>query len=169
MASATLLPYLTAVKHTLRASLSLKNFSSEIVEKHNKPEVEIESKNSLLLNPLTISRNEREKVLIEGSINSVRISIAFKKIDGIEVILSKKFMRFLMRRADDFAILRRKPIAGYDISFLVTNFHTEKMYTHKLVDFVIYFLEEIDKEINEMKLTINARARNCAREFLGRL
>lgn len=26
---------------------------------------------------------------------------------------------------------------GYDISFLITNFHTEQMYKHKLVDFVI--------------------------------
>lgn len=27
---------------------------------------------------------------------------------------------------------------GYDISFLITNFHTEQMYKHKLVDFVIH-------------------------------
>ena len=27
---------------------------------------------------------------------------------------------------------------GYDISFLVTNFQTEQMYKHKLVDFVIH-------------------------------
>ena len=26
---------------------------------------------------------------------------------------------------------------GYDISFLITNFHTEQMFKHKLVDFVI--------------------------------
>jgi hypothetical protein len=26
---------------------------------------------------------------------------------------------------------------GYDISFLITNFHTETMLKHKLVDFVI--------------------------------
>lgn len=26
---------------------------------------------------------------------------------------------------------------GYDISFLITNFHTEQMYKHKLVDFVV--------------------------------
>lgn len=28
-------------------------------------------------------------------------------------------------------------IQGYDISFLITNFHTEQMYKHKLVDFVV--------------------------------
>jgi hypothetical protein len=58
---------------------------------------------------------------------------------------------------------------GYDISFLITNFHTEQMYKHKLVDFVIHFMEEIDKEISEMKLAVNARARICAEEFLKRV
>ena len=55
---------------------------------------------------------------------------------------------------------------GYDISFLITNFHTETMYKHKLVDFVIQFMEEIDKEISEMKLAVNSRARIVAEEFL---
>lgn len=57
-------------------------------------------------------------------------------------------------------------VQGYDISFLITNFHTEQMYKHKLVDFVIHFMEEIDKEISEMKLSVNARARIVAEEFL---
>ena len=55
---------------------------------------------------------------------------------------------------------------GYDISFLITNFHTEKMNRAKLIDFVIKFMEEIDKEVSEMKLAVNARARLCAEEFL---
>jgi len=57
---------------------------------------------------------------------------------------------------------------GYDISFLITNFHTEQMYKHKLVDFIIHFMEEIDKEISEMKLAVNSRARISAEEFLKR-
>ncbi|CAB1314802.1 unnamed protein product [Coregonus sp. 'balchen'] len=111
-------------------------------------------------------RNDKEKVLIEGSINSVRVSIAVKQADEIEKILCHKFMRFMMMRAENFFILRRKPVEGYDISFLITNFHTEQMYKHKLVDFVINFMEEIDKEISEMKLSVNARARIVAEEFL---
>ena len=55
---------------------------------------------------------------------------------------------------------------GYDISFLITNVHTEQMFKHKLVDFIIHFMEEIDKEINEMKLAVNSRARISAEEFL---
>ena len=36
------------------------------------------------------------------------------------------------------------------------------------IDFIIFFMEEIDKEISEMKLAINSRARVCAGEFLKR-
>ncbi|KAK0153277.1 Actin-related protein 2/3 complex subunit 4 [Merluccius polli] len=164
--TATLRPYLNAVRATLQAALCLENFSSQVVERHNKPEVEVRSSKELLLQPVVISRNDKEKVLIEGSINSVRVSIAVKQADEIEKILCHKFMRFMMMRAENFFILRRKPVEGYDISFLITNFHTEQMYKHKLVDFVINFMEEIDKEISEMKLSVNARARIVAEEFL---
>lgn len=217
--SATLRPYLQAVRRTLEAAICLVNFNSQVVERHNKPEVEIRSSKELLLNPVVISRNEKERVLIEASINAVRISICIKQADDIERILVHKFTRFLMMRADNFVILRRKPVsietaggggggyltttstnngnsgsnslssiassrdgsktsvhdelmnadeppAKYDISFLITNFHTESMYRYKIIDFIIHFMEEIDKEINEMKLAINARARITAEEFL---
>lgn len=91
------------------------------------------------MQPVIISRNEKEKVLIEGSINSVRVSIAVKQVwgwgdwgavvgwqvalmwgslislsslqaDEIEKILCHKFMRFMMMRAENFFILRRKPV-----------------------------------------------------------
>lgn len=128
----------------------------------------MKSSKELVLNPVVISRNEKEKVLIETSVNSVRVSISIKQADEIEKILCHKFTRFMMMRAENFIILRRKPIEGYDISFLITNFHTEQMYKHKLVDFVIHFMEEVDKEISELKLSVNSRARICAEEFLKR-
>lgn len=40
------------------------------------------------------------------------------------------------------------------------------MLKHKLVDFIIEFMEEVDKEISEMKLFMNARARFVAESFL---
>ena len=42
------------------------------------------------------------------------------------------------------------------------------MFKHKLVDFIIHFMEEIDKEINDMKIALNSRARLSAEEFLKR-
>eukprot|EP00744_Colponema_vietnamica_P005397 GILI01007913.1.p1 GENE.GILI01007913.1~~GILI01007913.1.p1 ORF type:complete len:182 (-),score=35.80 GILI01007913.1:170-715(-) len=177
--SHALAPYLTAIRHTLNAALCLSNFPSQHVERHNKPEVEIDKEigpgkpnelysRELHLQPVTIARNENEKCMIEPSINSVRVSICIKKADEIETILCKKFTRFLMQRADNFIILRRKPIEGFDLSFLITNVHLEDMYKQKLIDFVIQFMEDIDKEINEMKLAVNARARISAGDFMKR-
>lgn len=39
----------------------------------------------MLLQPVIISRNDKEKVLIEGSINSVRVSIAVKQVSQAAV------------------------------------------------------------------------------------
>lgn len=64
----------------------------------------------LLLQPLTISRTENERCLIEPSINSVRVSIKIKQADEIEIILCRKFTAFLMQRAEQFIIMRRKPV-----------------------------------------------------------
>ena len=120
----------------------------------------------LLLNPVLICRNEQEKCLIEPSINSTRVSICIKKADEIETILSHKFNRFLMQRAEQFIVMRRVPVEGYDMSFLVVHQHLEDMYKHKLIDFIITFMEDIDKEISEMKISLNARGRIVATEFM---
>ena len=158
------------MRSSLTAALALSNFASQASERHNVPEIEAASSPEVLLNPLTVSRNDNEKVFIEPSINSVRISIKIKQADEIENILVHKFTRFLTQRAEAFFILRRKPVKvcdrareerradlqGYDISFLITNFHTEEMLKHKLVDFIIQFMEEVDKEISEMKLFVRS-------------
>jgi len=164
--AATLKPYLNAVKSSLTAALCIQNFDSQLVERYNKPEVEISSGKEIELTPLIIARNEKEKVLIESSFNSIRVSIMIKQADELEEILVDKFSRILMQRAEQFSILRRKPISGYTISFLITNVHTEDMYKNKLVDFIIQFMEEVDKEVSDLKLAVNARARICAAEFL---
>ncbi|KAF2299959.1 hypothetical protein GH714_006415 [Hevea brasiliensis] len=120
----------------------------------------------LLLNPILICRNESEKCLIETSINSLRISLKVKQADELENILTKKFLRFLSMRAEAFQVLRRKPIQGYDISFLITNYHCEEMQKQKLIDFIVQFMEDIDKEISELKMSVNTRGRLVATEFL---
>ncbi|PWN18180.1 actin-related protein ARPC3 [Microstroma glucosiphilum] len=165
--SNTLRPYLSCVRSSLTAAMTLENFGSQVVERHNKPEVEVGGSVEVMLAPLMISRNENERVLIEASVNSLRLSIKIKQSDEIERVLCHKFARFMMQRAESFIILRRKPVPGYDISFLITNAHSETMLKHKLVDFIIHFMEEVDKEISEMKLSLNARARIVAESYLG--
>ncbi|CAZ86264.1 unnamed protein product [Tuber melanosporum] len=164
--SQSLRPYLKCVRSSLTAAITLSNFASQTAERHNVPEIEAAKSPEVLLNPLTVSRNENERVLIEPSVNSIRVSIKIKQADEIEHILVHKFTRFLTQRAENFFILRRKAVRGYDISFLITNFHTEDMLKHKLVDFIVHFMEEVDKEISEMKLFLNARARFVAEAFL---
>ena len=39
--AATLKPYLNCVKETLTAAMCVQNFDSQVVERHNKPEVEV--------------------------------------------------------------------------------------------------------------------------------
>ena len=84
----------------------------------------------------------------------------------MDSMLADRFSRFLMQRAEDFEILRRKSLKGYDISLLITNFHVEEMWKHKLVDFIIEFLTDIDSEISAMKLNVNSRSRVIAKAFL---
>ena len=79
------------------------------ISRPNLPDLSSGSK-EVLLNPLTISRNENERVLIEPSVNSIRMSIKVKQADEIERILCHKFTRFMMQRAESFIVLRRKPV-----------------------------------------------------------
>jgi actin related protein 2/3 complex subunit 4 len=120
--SQSLRPYLLCVRSSLTAALSLSNFASQTSERHNVPEVEAASSPEVLLNPLTVSRNENEKVFIEPSINSVRVSIRIKQADEIENILVHKFTRFLTQRAEAFFILRRKPVKVYSLILLGTTY-----------------------------------------------
>ncbi len=108
--SQSLRPYLQCVRSSLTAALALSNFASQTSERHNVPEIEAASSPEVLLNPLIVSRNENERVLIEPSVNSIRVSIKIKQADEIENILVHKFTRFLTQRAEAFFILRRKAI-----------------------------------------------------------
>ena len=54
--------------------------------------------------------------MIETSVNSVRVSLRLKQLDELDEILARKFARFLMLRADNFSVLRRKHIAGAQLS-----------------------------------------------------
>lgn len=53
------------------------------------------SSKELLLQPVVISRNDKEKVLIEGSINSVRVSIAVKQVNASEHAIMNIIMKAL--------------------------------------------------------------------------
>ena len=161
--------YYTCIKRSLHAAICLSNFPSQVVERHNKPEVEAQTSPELLHNPITISRSEQEGTMIESSINSIRVSISFQKSDGIAELVARKYVGFLAQRADRFHILRKKPVDGFDISFLITHDEAETMHTNKVIDFIIQFITDIDQDISSMKLAINNRGRRAALEFFQTL
>merc|ERR1711907_438757 len=159
--------YLHCIRTTLDAALCIRNFASEAVERQNKPEVETSEPGShLLLKPITICKTEKDRVLIEVSVNSVRISIGVKQQDETEKMIARKFMRFMMRRAEEFAVLRKEPVEGYDISLLITNTHMETYVKTKIIDFVLGFISNIYADIMELKLALNARGRSVAEMYL---
>jgi actin related protein 2/3 complex subunit 4 len=63
-----------------------------IFQPRNNPNFNLfRSSKQLLLNPVIISRNQNERILIEGSVNSVRISIAVKQVKSFFFIKMKCF------------------------------------------------------------------------------
>jgi len=159
------IPYLECIRRTLDAALTLRTFPSAVAERHNKPEVEAGFSPELVLNPITITRDDQERTLIEPSINSTRVSVRFRKSDNMEEYLAKRFTSFITQRADQFFVLRRKPIEDYDISFLITNDHTDTMLRGKIVDFIIQFMQDVDKDLKDVKLQMNQRFRKVATEW----
>jgi actin related protein 2/3 complex subunit 4 len=90
---------------------------------------------------LIICKSEQEKCYIEASINSVRVSIAIKKNQEIEELLTHMLERFLALRADKFHILRKKPAhEDYDFSFLITDEHLVKFKKEELINFMLEFI-----------------------------
>ena len=186
--------YLENLDRALDVALCLRNFPSQLVEKHIKPEIELASfelamatkqeekirgakveipeekfakKNYKVLNPIYVARSNQEYCLIEPSINSVRISFVFKKMAPLDKMIVKKVASFFQKRAETLFILRKVPIEGYDMTFLITNFHLEKFDKRLLINWLLDFCDSIAKEINEIKLNLNSQAR-IASSFLVR-
>jgi len=155
--------YLKQIRDTLDATLNLRYFPSQLVERQVHPEVEFQDNARLLLAPITIAKSEQEYVLIESSINSTRISVSIKKGLEIEVLLSHMLERFMSLRADKFEILRKKPAYdNYDFSFLISNDHLQAYKKEELINFMLEFIQGIDKEIAEMKLAVVNQSRQAA-------
>ncbi|KAG2492668.1 hypothetical protein HYH03_009083 [Edaphochlamys debaryana] len=162
----SLRPYTSQIRAELDKSLCIQPFPCQHIERHTKPEVEVRDNPELLLPAVTVKRSEREGCLIEPSVNSVRVSLRVGQMDMLEEELVKMYLRFLMQRAEVLEVLRRVPVEGYDVSFLITDQHLLKYGRQRLLDFVVAFIEELDQEISSMKLAVNSRGRAVATEFL---
>lgn len=158
----TLQNYLQSIRDALDASLCLRFMPSQEVERQSHPEIEFGDSEKLLMRKITICRNEFESCLIEASVNSCRISFCIKK-NEIESLLANMLQRFFALRADKFKIMRRKPAESkYDFCFLITEEHLAKYKKEELINFVLEFMQGIDKEIQDMKLAIITSTRQAA-------
>ena len=165
--------YHTSIRQALEESFlnqQQKPHSKDHKNNHvEKPLVEISSNDrSIIEEPVIIrsnAKNSMEQTMVESSLNSTRISILLKQMDFMDQVLCQKLMCSLMRRADEFSIIRRVPIDGYSITFLVTTTHLELYEKDFIIDFIVHFMNEVDREINEMKLGVNARARKVASDY----
>jgi len=162
---------LKAIRDALDASLNLRFLPSQEVERQSHPEIEFNESAKLVMNPITITRNEHEVCLIEASVNSCRISFSIKKHEMIENLLSHMLQRFFALRADKFKIFRRKCAEPekYDFSFLITEDHLQKYKKEELINFILEFIQGIDKEISEMKLAIINQSRMAAGYYANSL
>ena len=68
-------------------------------------------------------------------------------------------------------IMRRIPAdkEKYDFSFLITEDHLAKYKKEDLINFILEFMQGIDKEISEMKLAIINQSRIAASFFTNSL
>jgi actin related protein 2/3 complex subunit 4 len=152
-------PYLAILRDTLDYALNLRNFPSQIYEKINRPQVEVAESLELLNNPIIICKNEDERIEIESSINSVKINVVVKKHADLEDLIVDIYTNYLMNRADKLNILRKKAKEGYDISFLITNYHLDNYKKEEIIDYIVEFVQDLTKEITEMKLIVNSQSR----------
>ncbi|KAG7365318.1 ARP2/3 complex subunit (ARPC4) domain containing protein [Nitzschia inconspicua] len=111
-----------------------------------------------------------ERCLIESSHNSVRVSFLFKQqimaqSDPLEASILFQWMRFLQQQAEDYQILRRKPLDGYSMSFLILSKHLQEYSKEDIEDWIVNFCAVMDKECSDIKLRVNAEARYGTTEF----
>jgi len=66
--------------------------------------------------------------------------------------------------------MRKKPAhEGYDFSFLITDEHLMKFKKEEIINFILEFIQGIDKEINDMKLAIINQSRMAAAFYVNAL
>ena len=67
-----------------------------------------------------------------------------------------------------FGIVRRVPLVGYDLSFVVTARHCCEFSKESLIGFICSFIEQ-SVSANQLKMTVSSRGRAIACDFIKAL
>ena len=121
--------------------------------------MEVNESPELINEPIIITRSDEEKVEIQSSINSVNVNVVLKKHADIEKLIIGIYGKYLMNRANQLELLRKVPKEGYDLSFLITNYHLENYRKEDVIDFIVEFIQDLVKEVTDMKMSVNSQAR----------
>jgi actin related protein 2/3 complex subunit 4 len=164
--SASLAPYLDRVRVELETGLAAMEDQPLESPYPIRPIVELKTGQSV--KERTIRHSSKEYCLLESSTNSLRLSLSFKQAQGdsIDQAILSKYTRFFQQRAERYTILRRKAVPGYSISFLVTNTHVANFGGNAILEMILDFIAQVDRECSHVKISVNARARFVATEFL---
>lgn len=154
--------YSDDIADALYRGLCIRDFPCQEAERHNKPEVEFGTSEELVLPPVLVSRSSGERCLVESSINSCRVSFCFRDGDALDNALALEYFRFLGMKAETLPVLRKKPVIGYHISFLVTADMLRQLSTGRIVAFLVDFAEETPSFLRTVKCAVNSHTRKLA-------
>ncbi|OIR58123.1 MAG: ARP2/3 complex subunit ARPC4 [Amphiamblys sp. WSBS2006] len=146
-----------ATMHSLGAILE-KSFSFDKTVLCTTPLVETEPGNTLPA-PASYSLPSSHRVLVESSPNSSRVSVFFQLQDTLDSFVCKRLCAAIMRNAVSIGVVRRVPISGYHLSFLITQQHTSANSPEKYCALIVSFIAHVCKTVSETKLDANASSR----------
>lgn len=152
-------------------NLCLRDFPCQEVERHSKPEIESGTCPELLLPPVTVQCTaSREKCLIEPSINATRVSFLFnwgaQSQGSVEEIMANSFFKFLGVKADQLPLLRRAPVDGYDVSFLITAALLQRYGMMNIVVSLVTFAWDTPQYLEKLKLNMEQQNTDLAQSVL---
>lgn len=134
-----------------------------------------------LVKSLYVYRHSREFCYIESCIDSVRVSLKFYLKCEFERKLFNQLTIFMKKNSDYLQLVRKKSIAGFDISFLITN-HILNSYNNRIcinknnpsnqmgkydvIHFILKFVVDIDRQIQDKMLQSTYFSRYYIRKLL---
>lgn len=156
---------------SLASNLCLRDFPCQEVERHSKPEIESGTCPELLLPPVTVQCTASgEKCLIEPSINATRVSFMFnwggESPEGLEETMADSFFRFLGVKADQLPLLRRAPVDGYNVSFLITAALLQRYGMMNIVVSLATFAMDTPDYLAKLKLDMEQQNQELAKSVL---
>ncbi|CAB9507454.1 Actin-related protein 2/3 complex subunit 4 [Seminavis robusta] len=109
----------------------------------------------------------KECCLLEATSDSIRCSFRLKKQDELETIIVREFLTTQQQLWKDYRMLQKIPLEGHDVSFFITNRQVRDYGLEEVVASIVAFVTSVEKEKSDMKIGVNARARQAARGIFG--